>query len=69
MILISAKTEAEAEDQARHLGCPPTAYIYIPELDPLERIERLKGIYGQRPEDLIGNFSYIEIQTVTQKIG
>ena len=69
MILISARTEEQAAKVAKHQGTPPQAYIFVPIHDPLERRERLKGIYGQRPIDLIGEFTHEEIQTVTQKIG
>jgi hypothetical protein len=69
MILVSAKSAVEAEEKLKRKGMPLVDYIFVPETCYCERIERLRGLYGQRKEDLIGSFSYAEIDHVCRKVG
>lgn len=68
MKLISASTEASADQVAKKLGLSSVAYIYVPEEQP-ERDKRLRCLYNIRLSDLIGEFSYDEEQRVTRIIG
>lgn len=69
MILISADSELTAEAIAKQYNLHKDAYIYLPTTNPKERKDRLRGLYGFTKNQLVGNFSYLEIERVTRQIG
>lgn len=67
MLVISAKTPGLAAKEARKRG--KGSYIYLSTQDTMERKIRMKGLYGFKKEELIGDFTYQEIERLCRKIG
>lgn len=67
MHIISAKTREEAKSLAT-LSHLPT-YIYLPIDDKEERQEILRLRHSHKKEELLGVFTYSEIQWLMRKVG